>query len=278
MTCAPLNNGQSSAPAVPLFQQDSVIASFDLTAQGNIDLVAVPGVHNLQSEEGPTVPFTAIGQTVDSGYTFEFGATGLRFAADVNSTVFTSTVATRTAANLQMNLLDFWNAFGVDGMRNYFFSIYCTVLTLPTAQVSPTGFHFGMLGLVNVPGASSARYRAIRRHNAAGAQALGTIADGAANGNYTSPLPDAFAPSLTTCFGFQLGDGAMDCYAGDYDPAAEDWDDVLFTRQVASLITTTTGGAQYKDRGNNLVIAYPTGNVNANMVVVSERLVIASPR
>lgn len=259
----------------PLFQQDDTIATFELGNQGTIDFTAVPGVHVLTSEEGPTMAVTAIGQTVDAGYTFGLTPNvGMEFVADATSTVFTSVVATRTAANLQFNLLDFWNAFDVDGMRNYFFFIYCSVLSLPTAQVSPTGFHFGVLGLVNVPGASSARYRAIRRHNAAGVQALGTIADGAANGNYTSPLPVA----NTKVLGFQLGT-AMDCHAGEWDTAGgQAWEDVRLHREVASLITTTTGGAQYKDQGNNIVIAYPTGNVNADMVVTAERIVVVSPR
>lgn len=277
--CEFASNGEGGGGVLPpVFRQDNIVASFVMGDQAAVDFNVTPGAVVLTSEQGPTLAFNAIRQTVFAGSTFDIvpgsGAnTGLRFRANGTSTVFTSVVATRTAAALTFRALDFWNAFQVDGRRDYFVSVYCRTLTLPTAQVSPSGFHWGLLGRVNVPGGSSDRYVAIRRHNAAGAQALGTLRDGAANGNYTSPLPVA----NTKVFGFQWA-GAMDCFAGDWDTAGgQAWEDVLFVREVASLIMTTTGGAQYKDQGNDIVMAFPSGNTAADMLVDVERIVISSP-
>lgn len=273
--CAFQSNGESGGGDVPpLFQQDDIVASFDLAAQTARDFNATPGAVVLTSEQGPTLSFNAIRQTVFAGSTFDLDpGTGVRFRANATSTVFTSNPATRTAAALSFRALDFWNAFGVDGRRDYFVSVYCSALTLPTAQVSPTGFLWGLIGRVNIPGGSSDRLVAIRRHNAAGVQALGTMRDTAANGNYTNPLPTAD----TKVLGFQWA-GAMDCFAGDWDTSGgQAWEDVAFVREVASLILTTTGGAQFKDQGNDIVMAFPTGNTNADMAVDVERIVIRSP-
>lgn len=277
MSCCDFrSNGQSGGGVLPpLFEQSNLVDSFDLREQGTVDFnAAATTVQTMVSEGGVSLDMTATRQTTFAGSSFGLvSGTGLQFIPNTQSTVFTSVVGTRTAASMMFRALDFWNAFGVDGRRDYFMAVYCSVLTLPTAQVSPSGFHWGLLGRVNIPGGSSDRYIAIRRHNAAGAQALGTLRDGAANGNYTSPIPTAD----TKAFGFQWA-AAFDCFAGDWDMAGgQSWEDVEFTREAASLIMTTTGGAQYKDRGNDVVMAFPTGNALADVRITVERVAMFSP-
>lgn len=268
--CVFTSNGQSSAALPPLFQQDDLVAMFNFSGMPNNALAT--GAVVLPSEQGPTLAFDSLNQ----GTTFDIlNGTGIRFRANAVSTVFTNVVATRTAAKLSYSWADFWTAFQVDGMRNYWVIMWMSLLTLPTAQTSPAGPMLSVIGIVNVPAGSAARLRGIRRHNAAGVQALNTVSDGAGNANYVVPLPDAD----TKVLGLGCGQGVIDAYAGQWDTGGgQDFDDVLLTQQVASLVVQTAGGVTYKDQSNTVNMSFASGNVNSDMAVDVQRLAIYSPR
>lgn len=271
MTCCEFqSNGSSAVVIPPLFQQDDLVAMFNFSGMANNALAT--GAVVLPSEQGPTLAFDSLNQ----GTTFDIlNGTGIRFRANAIATVYTNVVATRTAAKLSFSLADFWTAFQVDGMRNYYMIMWMSLLTLPTAQTSPAGPMLSVIGVVNVPAGSAARLRGIRRHNAAGVQAMNTVSDGAGNTNYVVPAPGA----NTKVLGLALGPGVIDAYAGEWNTAgAQPFDDVLLTQEVSSLVVTTVGGTTYKDQSNTVHMSFASGNVLSDMAVDVQRLAIYSPR
>lgn len=277
MTCCEvLRNGRSSAPSLPLVDQSDLLDQFVFGDQGNVNLTT--GAHTLVSDGGVSLAFAATQQ--GTIFDLQSGAAGLRFDADATNTLFTSVVATRTAAALMFRLSDFYAAFStpgrpIDSSRSLLIAIYCRVLTIPAAQASPGGFQFGILGRATLPSGGADRLIATKRNNAAGAQALGSLRDAAAGSNYTTPAPVA----NTKAFAILLHAGGARMLAGDWNTAGgQSWEDVRFDREVSSQITTTVAGNQFADLSNDVYMAFPTGQVTGDMLVNVERMVFRSPR
>lgn len=286
MSCGFESNGQSTPALPPLIQQNDIVASFLMANQGSINLTT--GTHTIVSEEGPSMVIDAFQQ----GTTFDIDAASgrLRFRASVGNTQFSTAAA--TAARVQFPWGRFFRAFDCDATRDYTIEVYCTLMTLPTAQASPAGFQLGILRNVNTPSGGAASYKAIKRNNAAGAQALNCVVDAAGvSDSYTNPLPNVAwvdpavaAPAggeiagNTMCFALQCGDAALQMLAGNYNPATMVWSDVLFMRNIDALTAISTTGLVFKDQQNIPTIAFATGNANADMQVDVEAIVIRSPR
>jgi len=287
--CEMTGNGQSSGGgSVPLIEQNDIVADFDLTDQGNVNLTT--GTHSIVSTP-ETGSRSLLLNVLQEGTTFDLADTiGLRFRAGAGNTQFSTAAA--TAARIQFPLGRFYRLFDCDSSRDYIFEIYCSLLAIPSAQASPAGLLLGIFRNNTTPSGAAASWKAIKRHNAAGAQALNLVLDAAGQGNsYTNPLPnvawvdpDIAAPAggelagETKCLAMQNGDAALQFLAGNYDTATMDWDDVRFFRQVDSSTTIGTTGAVFKDQQNIVTVAFATGQVTANMQVDVERLVIRSPR
>lgn len=283
--CGFQSNGSSADPSLPLFQQDDIVADFDLHDQGDVALAT--GTQAIVATTGESLLLNV----VQVGTTLNLSSTlGLSFRADATNTQFSTAAA--TAARVQFPLGRFYRAFDCDSSRDYTIEVYCSLLVIPSDQASPAGFLLGMFRNNITPSGGGASWKGIKRNRAAGAQALNCVVDGAGVGDsYTNPLPNVawVDPSIaapaggelageTKCFAMQNGDASLQFLAGNYDTATMSWDDVRFFRQIDSLTAISTSGLVFKDQQNLVTIAFATGQVTANMQVDAERLVVRSPR
>lgn len=246
--------------------ESGIVANFDFTSMGNIALPTGDVV--LTDTNGVNLTFTALQQ----GTTFDIlQGTGLRFRADAGNTQFT--LATRTAASLLFLLGNFFAAYGVGVDRDISVTMYCSQLTIPSAQASPAGVGMSQVRQVNIPvNPGVASVHGYRRNNTAGTQSMASYTDNTGNTNaYSNPAVNA----NTKVIGLNLAEGAMGCFVGDWDTAGgQSWEDVVFNRKGASFVETTTANQVWKDQSAQIAMFFATGNANANMSVDVERLVI----
>jgi hypothetical protein len=195
---------------------------------------------------------------------------GLRFEANAANTTFHD--STQTASHLYLPLADLFDALesrGLDSSCDVLVRMYCSDITIPTNQVGAS-LSLGVWGVSGSPSNSANRFRAIGRSRMVNVAVIFGWTNNAGGGNYTQ-LPDTVPPGQAPANVLAINDagGTAQPLAGAWGGS---WLESPLVAEAGVLIGTSTTNSGFRDRFNRIVLAFGTGNANADMRVTVERM------